>query len=72
MDEEGVVASTDDEMLSAMSTPLITNIDRVGTIARVRVEAENWTGMKFTDMFLLLGLEGRWAIVNKVFHLHAY
>jgi len=68
MDEEGVAAWTDDEMLSAMSTPLITNIDRVGTIARVRVEAENGTGMKFTDMFLLLELEGRWAIVNEVFH----
>jgi hypothetical protein len=50
---------------------LITNIDLVGTIAHVRVEAENWTGLKFTDMFLLLKLDGRWAIVNKVFHLHA-
>jgi hypothetical protein len=37
----------------------------------VRVEAENWTGLKFTDMFLLLKLDGRWTIVNKVFHLHA-
>jgi hypothetical protein len=39
-------------MLSAMSAPLIiTNIDRVGTNAHVRVEAENWAEMKFTDMF---------------------
>jgi hypothetical protein len=50
---------------------LITNVDLVGTIAYVRVEAENWTGLKFTDMFLLLKLDGRWTIVNKVFHLHA-
>jgi hypothetical protein len=71
MDEEGVAASTDDEMLSAMSALLITNIDLVGTIAHVRVEAENGAEMKFRDMFLLLELEGRWAIVNKVFHLHA-
>jgi hypothetical protein len=49
---------------------LITNIDLVGTIAHVRVEAENWTGLKFTDMFLLLKLDGQWALVNKVFHLH--
>ena len=49
MDEEGVAASTDDEILSAMSAhaQLITNIDLVGTI--VRVEAENRT--VFTDMF---------------------
>jgi hypothetical protein len=52
-----------------MSALLITNIDLVGTIAHVRVEAENWTG---TDMLLLLELEGRWAIVNKVFHSHAH
>jgi hypothetical protein len=51
MDEEGVAASTDDERLSAMSAlaQLITNIDLVGTI--VRVEAEIWTDMEFTDMF---------------------
>ena len=53
MDEEGVAASTDDEMLSAMSALLIiTNIDLVATIAHVRVEAEDRTEMKFTDMFL--------------------
>jgi hypothetical protein len=50
---------------------MITNIDLVGTIAHVRVEAENWTSLKFTDMFLLLKLDGRWTIMNKVFHLHA-
>jgi hypothetical protein len=51
MDEEGVAAATDDEMLSAMSAlaQLITNIDLVGTI--VRVEAESRTDMKFTDLF---------------------
>lgn len=48
----------------------ITNIDVVGTVAHARVEAENWTGLKFTDLFLLLKLDGKWIIVNKVFHLH--
>ena len=52
MDDEGVAASTDDEMLSAMSALLsITHIDLVATIAHVRVEAENRTEMKFADMF---------------------
>jgi hypothetical protein len=64
MDEEGAAAWTDDEMLSAMSTLLTTNIDLVATIAHVRLEAENWTEMKCTDMLLLLELRGRWAIVN--------
>lgn len=48
----------------------ITNIDVVGTVAHARVEAENWTKLKFTDLFLLLKLDGKWIIVNKVFHLH--
>lgn len=48
----------------------ITNIDVVGTVANARVEAENWTGYKFTDLFLLIKLEGSWKIINKVFHLH--
>ena len=52
MDEEGVAASTDDEMLSAMNPLLIiTKIDLVAPIAHARVEAENWAEMKFTDMF---------------------
>ncbi len=49
----------------------IAHIDVVGTIAHVRVEAENWTGHKFTDMFVLIKLDGHWKIVSKVFHLHA-
>lgn len=49
----------------------ITNIDVVGTVAHARVEAENWTELKFTDLFLLLKEDGKWTIVNKVFHLHS-
>lgn len=48
----------------------ITHIDIVGTVAHARVEAENWTGFKFTDLFLLIKLDGQWKIINKVFHLH--
>jgi hypothetical protein len=53
MDAVVVAASTDDEMLSAMSAlaQLITNIDLVGTINPVRVETGDWTEMKFTGIF---------------------
>jgi hypothetical protein len=61
MDEEDVAASADDEILSAMSALLSTNIDLIGTIAHVRAEAENWTEMKFAGKFLLLGLGDQWT-----------
>jgi hypothetical protein len=49
----------------------ISEIDVVGTIANVRVEIDNWTGSRFTDMFTLLKQDGKWKIMNKVFHLHS-
>lgn len=49
----------------------IASIDLVGTIATVRLETDNWTGHKFTDMFTLLKVDGTWKIMNKVFYLHA-
>ena len=51
-------------------TSNITNIDIQGTIATARVELDNWTGHKFTDMFTLLKTDGEWKIVSKVFYLH--
>ena len=49
----------------------IAGIDIAGTVATVRLELENWTGSRFTDLFTLLKVEGEWKIMNKVFHLHA-
>ena len=49
----------------------ISNIDIEGTVATVRLEADNWTGNRFTDFFTLLKLNGHWLIMNKVFHLHS-
>ncbi len=49
----------------------IARVDRAGTVATVRVELENWTGYRFTDLFTLLRVGGEWTIMNKVFHLHA-
>ena len=48
----------------------ITSIDIIETVATVRLELENWTGHRFTDLFTLLKLDGQWKIMNKVFHLH--
>lgn len=49
----------------------ITSIDLVETVATVRLELDNWTGHRFTDLFTLLKVDGDWKIMNKVFHLHA-
>ena len=49
----------------------IASIDLIGTVATVRLELDNWTGSRFTDLFTLLKVEGKWQIMNKVFHLHS-
>ncbi len=49
----------------------IASIDVTGTVATVRLELDNWTGYRFTDLFTLLRVDGEWKIMNKVFHLHA-
>jgi len=49
----------------------IVSIDLADTVATVRLELENWTGYRFTDLFTLLKVDGEWKIMNKVFHLHA-
>ncbi len=48
----------------------IAGIDLVDTVATVRLELDNWTGHRFTDLFTLLKVDGEWKIMNKVFHLH--
>ncbi len=48
----------------------IASIDLVDTVATVRLELDNWTGHRFTDLFTLLKVDGEWKIMNKVFHLH--
>ena len=48
----------------------IASIDLINTVATVRLELDNWTGHRFTDLFTLLKADGEWKITNKVFHLH--
>ncbi len=49
----------------------VASIDLSGTVATVRLELDDWTGHRFTDLFTLLKVGGDWKIMNKVFHLHA-
>ena len=49
----------------------IASIDLIGTVATVRLELDNWTGSRYTDLFTLLQVDGEWKIMSKVFHLHA-
>ena len=48
----------------------IVSIDLIDTVATVRLELDNWTGHRFTDLFTLLKVDGEWKIINKVFHFH--
>ena len=48
----------------------IASIDIIETVATVRLELDNWSGHRFTDLFTLLKVDGEWKIMNKVFHLH--
>ena len=49
----------------------IAGIDLAGSVATARLELDNWTGYRFTDLFTLLKVDGEWKIMNKVFHLHS-
>ncbi len=49
----------------------IASIDLIDTVATVRLELDNWTGHRYTDLFTLLKVDGEWKIMNKVFHLHS-
>ena len=49
----------------------IASIDVIGTVATMRLELDNWTGHRYTDLFTLFKVDGEWKIMSKVFHLHA-
>lgn len=48
----------------------IAAVDIAGTVATARLEIDDWTGHRFTDLFTLLKVDGSWKIMNKVFHMH--
>ncbi len=49
----------------------IASIYVVDTVATVRLELNNWTGSRYTDLFTMLKVDGEWKIMNNVFHLHS-
>ncbi|MEZ2132622.1 MULTISPECIES: nuclear transport factor 2 family protein [unclassified Sinorhizobium] len=48
----------------------IMSIDVTGDAASVKV-ADEFAGKRYSDYLSLLKNEGRWTIVNKVYHLHS-
>jgi len=46
----------------------ITRIEIVGTAASARIDANDISGISFTDFFHLLKVDGKWTVVSKIFH----
>jgi len=51
-------------------TPRVVKVDVAGTAASVRIEVDDWHQHRFTDIFNLLQVDGKWMVVNKIFHTH--
>lgn len=48
----------------------IVRVDIVGTAASARIDTDDISGFRFTDFFNLLKVNGRWAVVSKIYHTH--
>jgi hypothetical protein len=48
----------------------IVSVNVEGTVASVRLDMDDWSGHRFTDMFTMLKVDGEWKVISKVFHLH--
>ncbi|WP_421506037.1 nuclear transport factor 2 family protein [Erwinia rhapontici] len=48
----------------------ITRIEIVGSAASARIDANDMSGISFTDFFHLLKVEGKWTVVSKIFYTH--
>lgn len=57
--------------LSPDAKAAITRIEIVGTVASARIDANDMSGISFTDFFHLLKVEGNWTVVSKIFQTHA-
>jgi hypothetical protein len=53
------------------ATAAITRIEIVGTAASARIDANDMSGISFTDFFHLLKVDGQWTVVSKIFQAHA-
>lgn len=48
----------------------IVRIEIVGTAASARIDANDVSGISFTDFFHLLKVDGKWTVVSKIFYTH--
>ena len=48
----------------------IVRIDIVGTAASARIDTNDISGFCFTDFFNLLKVDGKWTVINKIYHTH--
>ena len=48
----------------------IVRVEVVGTAASARIDANNMSGISFTDFFHLLKVDGKWTVISKIFHTH--
>ena len=49
----------------------VVRIEIVGTAASARIDANDMSGISFTDFFHLLKVDGKWTVVSKIFHTHS-
>ena len=56
---------------SPEATAAITRIEIVGTTASARIDANDMSGISFTDFFHLLKIDGQWTVISKIFYTHA-
>jgi hypothetical protein len=61
---------TDSMGPSPKITPRIVKVDVAGKAANVRIEVDDWQQYRFTDIFNLMKIDGKWLIVSKIFHTH--
>ncbi|CDN50582.1 nuclear transport factor 2 family protein [Neorhizobium galegae] len=70
--DEFIGAVTSEGPAPAGTQPLIQieALDVTGDAATVKV-VDQFAGMRFSDYLSLLKIDGRWVIVNKLYHLHS-
>ena len=71
LDPDAFVAWVSDNDASPTLDARIVSCDLSGTVARIRIEIDDWLGFRFTDFFLLSKEFGTWRFTSKVFDAHA-
>lgn len=55
---------------SSEAKSAIVSVDIVGNAASARIDTNDISGFCFTDFFTLLKVEGKWSVINKIYHTH--